>query len=100
MSSVVAEAGVAAIDSEEGAPEGAPRECHVLGCREKTTIGVRGVGGVTSVRRREPAGCLLFGPYWQLSAGFYRLNFRCASGKPRIQSQAVLGGGGIAVHPL
>jgi hypothetical protein len=94
MSSVVAEAGVAAIDSEEGAP----REWHVLGRLEKTTIGVRGVGGVTSVRRREPAGCLLFGPYWQLSAGFYRLSFRCRPGKPRLPSEPVLGVEVIAMN--
>jgi hypothetical protein len=94
MSSVVAEAGVAAIDSEEGAP----REWHVLGRLEKTTIGVRGVGGVTSVRRREPAGCLLFGPYWQLSTGFYRLSFRCRPGKPRLPSEPVLGVEVIAMN--
>jgi hypothetical protein len=94
MSSVVAEAGVAAIDSEEGAP----REWHVLGRLEKTTIGVRGVGGVTSVRRREPAGCLLFGPYWQLSTGFYRLSFGCRPGKPRLPSEPVLGVEVIAMN--
>ncbi len=94
MSSVVAEAGVGAIDAEEAAP----REWHVLGRLEKTTIGVRGAGGVTSVRSREPAGCLLFGPYWQLSAGFYRLSFRCRPGKPRLPSEPVLGVEVIAMN--
>ncbi len=70
----------------------------MLGRLEKTTIGVRGVGGVTSVRRREPAGCLLFGPYWQLSAGFYRLSFRCRPGKPRLPSEPVLGVEVIAMN--
>jgi hypothetical protein len=94
MSSVVAEADVGAIDSVEGAP----REWHVLDRLEKTTIGVRGAGGVTSVRRRERAGCLLFGPYWQLSTGFYRLSFRCRPGKPRLPSEPVLGVEVIAMN--
>jgi hypothetical protein len=63
----------------------------VLGRLEKTAMGIRGAGGVTSVRRREPAGCLLFGPYWQLRAGSYRLSFRCRPGKPRLPSEPVLG---------
>jgi hypothetical protein len=87
MSSVVAEVTVGAITSEEEPPP----QWHVLGRLEKTAIGVRGAGGVTSVRRREPAGCLLFGPYWQLRAGSYRLSFRCRSGKPRLPSEPVLG---------
>jgi len=66
MSSVTAEPVVGAIDQEE-----APCRWHLLGRLEKTAIGTRGAGGVTAVRRREPAGCLLYGPYWQLRAGFY-----------------------------
>src|SRR5271155_3428957 len=87
MSSVVAETAVGVIASEEEPP----RQWHVLGRLEKTAIGVRGAGGVTRVRRREPAGCLLYGPYWQLPAGGYRLSFRCRSGKPRLPSEPVLG---------
>jgi Polysaccharide biosynthesis enzyme WcbI len=86
MSSVVAERTGGAIASEEEPPQ-----WHVLGRLEKTAIGARDAGGVTSVRRREPAGCLLFGPYWQLRAGSYRLSFRCRSGKPRLPSAPVLG---------
>jgi hypothetical protein len=94
MSSVVAEAAVGAINSEEEPPP----QWHVLGRLEKTAIGVRGAGGITSVRRREPAGCLLFGPYWQLRAGSYRLGFRCRPGKPRLPSEPVLGAEVIAMN--
>src|SRR2546429_3015011 len=94
MSSVVAEATVGAIASEKESP----LAWHVLGRLEKTAIGIRGTGGVTSVRRREPAGCLLFGPYWQLRAGSYRLSFRCRPGKPRLPSEPVLGGEVIAMN--
>ncbi len=94
MSSVVAEATVGAIASEDEPPP----QWHVLGRLEKTAIGARGAGGVTSVRRREPAGCLLFGPYWQLRAGSYRLSFRCRPGKPRLPSEPVLGVEVIAMN--
>jgi len=87
MSSAVADAAIGAIASEQEPPP----QWHVLGRLEKTAIGIRGAGGVTSVRRREPAGCLLFGPYWQLRAGSYRLSFRCRPGKPRLPSEPVLG---------
>ena len=63
----------------------------MLGRLEKAAIGVRRADGVTTVRRREPAGCVLFGPYWQLPAGYYRLNFHCRVGAPRMSSQPVLG---------
>ena len=94
MSSVVAEAIVGAIASEE---EPLPL-WHVLGRLEKTAIGSRGAGGVTKVRRREPAGCLLFGPYWQLRAGCYRLSFRCRPRRPRLPSEPVLGVEVIAMN--
>src|ERR1700736_5519515 len=87
MSSAVAEAAIGAIASEQEPPP----QWHVLGRLEKTAIGIRGAGGVTSVRRRAPAGCLLFGPYWQRRAGSYRLSFRCRPGKPRLPSEPVLG---------
>src|ERR1700732_3822541 len=93
MSSAVAEAIIGAIASEQEPPQ-----WHVLGRLEKTAIGIRGAGGVTSVRRREPAGCLLFGPYWQLRAGSYRLSFRCRPGKPRLPSEPGLGGEIIAMN--
>src|SRR4051794_21939830 len=70
--------------------EGEPR-WGVLDRLEKTRIGTRRAGGVVTVRRGELAGCLLYGPYWQLPAARYRLTFRCRSGKPRMTGQPVLG---------
>src|SRR5580693_7704618 len=94
MSSAVAETiGGAIASAEEPLPQ-----WHVIERLEKTAIGTRGAGGVTSVRRREPAGCLLFGPYWQLRAGSYRLSFRCRPGKPRLPSEPVLGVEVIAMN--
>src|SRR5215469_5910944 len=77
---------------------GAVSELPVLGRLEKTVIGTRRARGVTTVRRRERPGCLLSGPYWQLRAGAYRLEFRCRSGKPRIANQPVLGVEVIAMN--
>ena len=94
MSSVVAEPTVGAIALEQEPPP----LWHMLGRLEKTAIGTRGARGVTSVRRREPAGCLLFGPYWQLRAGSYRLSFRCRPGRPRLPSEPVLGVEVIAMN--
>jgi hypothetical protein len=93
MSSVVAEATIGAIASEEEPPH-----WHVLARLEKTAIGARGSDGAISVRRREPAGCVLFGPYWQLRAGSYRLSFCCRPGKPRLPSEPVLGVEVIAMN--
>jgi Polysaccharide biosynthesis enzyme WcbI len=94
MLSAVADALVDATDSEEAAP----REWRVLGRLEKTAIGVRGADGAVNVRRREPPGCLLYGPYWQLPAGSYRLSFRCLPGKPRLPNEPVLGVEVIAMN--
>jgi hypothetical protein len=98
MLSVSADPSVGAIDPERLHDGKAVPEWRVLGRLEKTAIGARGGHGVTTVRRREPAGCLLYGPYWQLPAGAYRLNFRCRSGKPRISGQPVLGVEVIAMN--
>jgi len=97
MLSLDADPVVGALDPERVNDGRAVPEWRVLGRLEKTAIGARGGHGVTTVRRREPAGCLLYGPYWQLPAGTYRLNFRCRSGKPRISGQPVLGVEVVAV---
>ena len=94
MLSAVAEAAIRAIASKEAPPP----QWNVLGRLEKTAIGARGADGITSVRRREPAGCLLFGPYWQLRAGAYRLSFCCRPGKPRLPGEPVLGVEVIAMN--
>src|SRR2546423_660671 len=62
---------------------------RILDRLEKTGIGTRKAGGFTSVRRGEQAGCLLYGPYWQLPSGAYRLDFRCRAGKPRMPGHPV-----------
>jgi hypothetical protein len=98
MLSVSADTAVGAPDPERLREGRAVPEWRVLSRLEKTAIGARGGDGVTTVRRREPAGCLLYGPYWQLPAGAYRLNFRCRSGKPRISGQLVLGVEVIAMN--
>ena len=81
-----------------GFAEAAPREWRVLGRLERTAIGTRRSDGVVKVGRREPPGCLLYGPYWQLPAGSYRLSFRCSSGKPRLPGEPVVGVEVIAMN--
>ncbi len=98
MSSADADAELGAIAPERAGEAGAAPEWSVLGRLEKTSIGVRGGGGIARLRRREPPGCFLYGPYWQLPSGGYRLNFRCRSGKPRMSSQPVLGVEVIAMN--
>src|SRR5215470_16832291 len=96
MSSVTAEDVVGARDPA-GDGKAVP-EWRVLGRLEKTAIGSRAADGVTRVRRGERPGCLLYGPYWQLPAGDYRLDFRCRSGEPRMAGQPVLGVEVIAMN--
>jgi Polysaccharide biosynthesis enzyme WcbI len=98
MSSAGAEPVVDAIDLEQVEEGRAVPERRVLDRLEKTAIGKRQADWITTVHRREPAGCLLYGPYWQLPAGAYRLNFRCRSGKPRMPGQPVLGVEVIAMN--
>jgi hypothetical protein len=97
MLSDSADSTVGAIDQER-ADKGRAPVWRVLGRLEKTAIGARAADGVTTVRRREPAGCLLYGPYWQLPAGDYRLKFRCRCGEPSIPGQPVLGAEVIAMN--
>jgi Polysaccharide biosynthesis enzyme WcbI len=90
MSSVEADAEVGASGPKPLGEAGAAPEWRVLGRLAKTSIGSRGADGIARVRRRERPGCLLYGPYWQLPSGGYRLDFRCRSGQPRMPSQPVL----------
>jgi hypothetical protein len=98
MLSVDADPEVGAVDSDPLDKATATPERCVLGRLQKTSIGVRGAGGSARVRRGEAPGCFLYGPYWQLPAGVYRLNFRCRCGKPRMPSQPVLGVEVIAMN--
>src|SRR5437667_7919949 len=98
MTSVNGELTRAAADPRPGEEAPAAAEWQILNRLEKAAIGARRADGVTTVRRGEPAGCLLFGPYWQLPTGAYRLDFRCRAGKPRFASQPVLGVEVIALN--
>jgi hypothetical protein len=62
----------------------------VLDRLEKSAIAAYREGRVT-VRRKRAAGCFLYGPYWQLPAGRYRLRFRGAARRPRLPDEPVLG---------
>jgi hypothetical protein len=73
------------------AGEPAARQWRVLHRLAKTAIGTRGLDGAVSLCRRERAGTVLFGPYWRLPSGSYRLGFRCRAGQPRLAGQPVLG---------
>jgi Polysaccharide biosynthesis enzyme WcbI len=96
MSTVTAEHPVGAEDPGGG---GRPApEWRVLAHLEKTAIGTRAADGAASVRHGERPGCVLYGPYWQLAAGAYRLDFRCRSGKPRMPGEPVLGVEVIAMN--
>lgn len=64
---------------------------RLIGRLESAAIGQRTADGGISVRRSDPAGCALYGPYLHLPAGFYRLSFECRSGAPRRAAQPVLG---------
>ena len=80
----------------EGRPAG--REWRVLHRLGKGAIGAHEPDGAVSVRRRERTGILLFGPYWRLPGGRYRLSFRCRSGKPHFAGQPVLAVEAIALN--
>ena len=71
--------------------ETAPARWPLLPRLESTAIGARLADGTTRVRRSEPAGCILYGPYLHLPEGSYRLSFRCEAGSPRMGGQPVLG---------
>lgn len=69
----------------------APRQWTVLPRLEHGRIGTRAGDGSISVRRRERADTLLFGPFWRLPCGRYRLGFRGSAARPHLPSQPVLG---------
>jgi len=85
--------GDAGAGPEQGTLASGNREGHwsLLNQLENTGIGARLSDGSTQVRRREPGGCILYGPYLHLPAGAYRLSFRCRIGGARMTAQPVLG---------
>ncbi len=87
-----------AAPSPLGARPVPPPECgepdlrwRLLGRLESAAIGMRAADGSLTVRRGEPAGCFLYGPYLHLPEGRYRLSFHCRSGTPQMTAQPVLG---------
>ncbi|MGH7052454.1 MAG: WcbI family polysaccharide biosynthesis putative acetyltransferase, partial [Stellaceae bacterium] len=63
---------------------------NLLDLLEKSAIAEYREGRVT-VRRRRPAGCFVYGPYWQIPAGHYRLRFCCAARRPLLAGEPALG---------
>lgn len=63
----------------------------VLSLLENAGIGRRAPDGAITVRRGEPAGCVLYGPYLHLPQGRYRLSFRCRTAMPRFTAQPLIG---------
>jgi hypothetical protein len=66
-------------------------DASVLASLALGRIGTRGADGAVSVRRRERAGCFLYGPFWRLPGGIYRLSFRCEVRRPRWAEAPVVG---------
>jgi hypothetical protein len=69
----------------------ARNEWPVLALMERGDIGTRLVDGSVYVRRDERGVCLLYGPFWRLSQGAYRLCVHCQVGEPKIRPAVVLG---------
>lgn len=91
MAADVAMQEVGSADAAAGLPLSEPQQWDVLGRLEKGAVGVRDADGTVRAGVAETAGCLLYGPYWQLAAGVYRLTFACRIGAPRYRAQPVLG---------
>ena len=85
---------VSAVQVESTRAFGPPHlvsDWEVLPRLEKGRIGRRHKDGTISVDRSEPPDLLLYGPYWRLVTGRYRLEVRCRVRRPRWHSQPVLG---------
>src|ERR1051326_1182798 len=94
MVSMMADLAAVSVAAPGACPEpGEPAQARwpLLSRLESTAIGIRLPDGATRVRRSEPAGCILYGPYLHLPEGSYRLSFRCEAGSPRMAGQPVLG---------
>src|SRR5436190_20206235 len=101
MVSIMADFGAVSAAVPGAAPEPhetAPARWPLLPRLESTAIGARLADGTTRVRRSEPAGCILYGPYLHLPEGRYRLSFRCEAGAPRMAGRPVVGLGISVVH--
>lgn len=78
------------VPQNQGPPNHGP--CwDILRRLEKGAVGTRRPDGSVTVRRSEPGGCVLYGPYLHLKRGRYRLIFRCRAERPLLTAQPVLG---------
>src|SRR5438093_1395210 len=86
-------AGAALAPDRSSSATGKTAQAHprLLEQLENAAIGQRKPDGSIAVRRGDPAGCVLYGPYLHLAEGRYRLRFRCRSGAPRLGAQPVVG---------
>src|SRR6266851_1509035 len=58
---------------------------------ERGDIGTRRPDGSVYVQRDQPEVCFLYGPFWRLAQGAYRLSVRCRIGAPKVRPAVVLG---------
>ena len=72
-------------------PRSADLQWQLLDRLDSTAIGRRAADGAIDLRRGDPSGCFLYGPYLHLAAGAYRLGFQCRCGRPAMTSQPLLG---------
>ena len=84
---------IAVVERASEAPPVAnlPQEWRLLPHLDAQAIGTRLPDGSVSVRRAEPAGCFLFGPYWHFPAGRYRLAVEGSARRVRFAAAPVLG---------
>src|SRR3954464_13684323 len=82
---------------ESGANQGPPGAIlgelrrDILRRLEKGAVGTRRPNGSVTVRRSEPAGCVLYRPYLHLPQGRHRLTFSCRAGAPHMSVPPLLG---------
>ena len=94
-------ANIAAAAPVPGRPgrDGLPvRQWAVLDRLEIAAGAKPGAGGAVTASRRLFPCCILFGPYWRLPGGNYRLTFACRAGRPTMPDQPVLGVEVIALN--
>lgn len=74
-----------------GERDGAARRWQLLPRLERSAIVTRRADGAATVARGAPAGCFLYGPYWHLQTGTYRLHVAARATAPHHAAQPALG---------
>lgn len=74
----------------EGAAAAAEAQ-PLLALMERGEIATRRADGSFAVERDAPGGNLLYGPFWRLAQGSYRLVIRCQAGAPKVAAAVTLG---------